>query len=120
MKKIITVSTLSLLGVALVASVAVANYGDDNSLYGYVKEYKTLKPLEGAKVKLYKKSGVRKDSDKTNHKGKYKFSDLKEGTYKVKAEKSRYRNPKDAKKDSVSKTVKVNGKDRKSLYLQKI
>lgn len=120
MKKKLAVSALALGGLAFMASIALANYGEDNSLKGYVKEYKTLIPLVKAKVKLYKKSGKQVDSDKTNKKGYYKFSDLEEGTYKVKAKFPGYRNPKNAWKTSVSKTVKVDGSDRKNLYMQKI
>jgi hypothetical protein len=79
-----------------------------------------MKALAKAKVKLYKKNGKLKDSDTTSGKGKYNFSDLTEGTYKVKVKVEGYRNPKDFRKDTVSKTVKVDGKDRKNLYLQKI
>ncbi|MBA4317850.1 MAG: hypothetical protein C0412_05570 [Flavobacterium sp.] len=120
MKKILTASLLSFFGIALVASVALANYGEDNKLSGYIKEYQTRKAINKAKVKLYKKSGSLKDSDTTGKNGKYKFSDLTEGTYKVKAKATGYRNPTDVNKDTVSKTVKVDGSDKKNLYLQKI
>jgi len=120
MKKKLVASALTLGGLAFMASVALANYGEDNSLKGYVKEYQTKKAINKASVKLYKKSGKLKDSDKTDTKGKYKFSDLEEATYKVKAKATGYRNPSDAKKDSVSKTVKVDGSDSKNLYLKKI
>jgi hypothetical protein len=119
MKKFIAVSLLSVFGLVGIVPAVSANYGEDNSLLGYVKEYQTLIPLAHAKVKLYKKSGKLKDSDKTNLRGKYHFSDLAEGTYRVKVRVEGYRNPKDMRKDTVSKTVKVNGKDRKNLYLQK-
>lgn len=109
-----------MMAFVLTASVALADYGEDNSLSGYVKEYKTKKAIGKAKVKLYKKSGKLKDTDNTSKKGKYKFSDLTEGTYKVKVKVSGYRNPKDANKDTVSKTVKVDGNDKANLYLQKI
>jgi hypothetical protein len=118
MKKI-TLMVL-MMSFVLTASIALADYGEDNSLSGYVKEYKTKDAIGGAKVKLYKKSGKLKDTDKTNAKGKYKFSDLTEGPYKVKVKVSGYRNPKDANKDSVSKTVKVDGDDKQNLYLEKI
>lgn len=120
MKKIVTMSLLSIFGLAFTVSTVLANYGKDNRLSGYVKEYKTKTPLSKAKVKLYKKSGRLQDTDKTSAKGKYKFSDLKEGTYKVKVKVTGYRNPVDAKKDTVSKTVEVDGSAKKSLYLQKI
>ncbi|MFA5993707.1 MAG: carboxypeptidase regulatory-like domain-containing protein [Parcubacteria group bacterium] len=120
MKKILTISVISLLGVALTTSAALASYGKNGKLAGYVKEYQTLIPLAKSKVKLYNKSGNLKDTDTTSKKGKYSFSDLKEGTYRVKAKADGYRNPKDFKKDYVSKTVKVKGSDRKNLYLQKI
>lgn len=120
MKKFAFISLMSIFGLMSVAPVASANYGDDNSLFGYVKEYNTLIPLAGAKVKLYKKSGKLKDTDKTNFRGKYKFTDLSEGTYRVKVEMYGYRNPKDIRKNSVTRTLKVDGKTRKSLYLQKI
>lgn len=120
MKKFALISLMSMFGLVSIAPVASANYGEDNSLFGYVKEYNTLTPLTGAKVKLYKKSGKLKDSDRTNFRGKYKFSDLSEGTYRVKVEMPGYRNPKDVKKSSVTRTLKIDGKTRKSLYLQKI
>ncbi len=120
MKKFALISLMSIFGLVSIAPVASANYGEDNSLFGYVKEYNTLTPLTGAKVKLYKKSGKLKDSDRTNSRGKYRFSDLSEGTYRVKVEMPGYRNPKDVKKSSVTRTLKIDGKTRKSLYLQKI
>lgn len=120
MKKLLTISLASVFGLALVTSAALANYGSDSKLSGYVKEYKTLIPLSKAKVKLYKKNGKLKDSDTTSRRGKYKFTDLTSGTYRVKAKADGYRNPKDFRKDAVSKTVKVKGSDRKNLYLQKI
>lgn len=120
MKKIISISVLSIFGIALVASSALAGYGEGKTLSGYVKEYKTLKPLKKAKVKLYKKSGKLKDTDKTDKKGKYKISGLSQGTYKVKTSFAGYRNPKDAKKDSVSKTIKIKKSKTQNLYLQKI
>lgn len=109
-----------MMAFVLSASVALADYGEDNSLSGYVKEYKTKDAISEAKVKLYRKSGSLKDTDKTNAKGKYKFSDLTEGTYKVKVKVSGYRNPKDANKDTVSKTIKVDGSDKANLFLEKI
>ncbi|MFA5985913.1 MAG: carboxypeptidase regulatory-like domain-containing protein [Parcubacteria group bacterium] len=120
MKKYIVISLISIFGLSAIVPAVSANYGEDNSLLGYVKEYQTLVPLAHAKVKLYKKSGKLKDSDKTNLRGKYHFSDLTEGTYKVKVRVEGYRNPKDIRKDTVSKTIKVDGKDRQNLYLQKM
>ena len=120
MKKFITISLASIFGVVLVTSAVLANYGKDNRLFGYVKEYRTLIPLAKAKVKLYKKSGKLKDSDTTNGRGKYKFSDLTEGTYKVKAKVDGYRNPLDFRKDTVSRIIKIDGKKQHNLYLQKI
>jgi len=120
MKKLATISLLSLVGVALLATGALANYGEDNKLSGYVRQYDTKKGIKKAKVKLYKKSGSLKDTDKTRPNGKYSFKDLEEGTYKVKAKADGYRNPKDAKRNSVNKTVKVDGNDKKNLYLKKI
>ncbi len=120
MKKLITLSLVGVLGVILGSSAALANYGENNSLAGYVKEYATLIPLSGARVKLYTRGGSYKDSDMSSLRGKYKFSDLKEGTYRVRTSKTGYRNPVDMKKNIVSKTVKVDGPERKNLYLQKI
>lgn len=118
MKKFVTASVLA---VALVAftGVALANYGTDNKLSGHVKEKGTLKSIAKAKVSLYSTSGTKKDSDKTDKKGKYSFSDLKEKKYVVKARATGYHSPKDAKKVSVSYTVKVDGSDTKNLYLVK-
>jgi len=126
-KKISLLFLISLFGIALVFSTAIASYGDDDDdedksdkkISGYVKEYKTKIPISKAKVKLYKKSGKFKDSDKTNSKGKYIISDLSEGTYKIKVSVPGYRNPKDVKKDSASKTVKIKNRTYKNLYLQK-
>ena len=70
MKKIVTVSVVALVMVALTGSVAFANYGDDNKLSGYVKEKGTLKTISRAKVSLYKTNGKKVDSDRTNKKGK--------------------------------------------------
>lgn len=120
MKKLIVLSLVVILGIVLVYSAALANYGENNNLAGYVKEYATLIPLSGTKVKLYTKGGSYKDSDTSSLKGKYKFSHLKEGTYKVRTSKFGYRNPVDMKKNVVSKTVKVDGPARKNLYLKKI
>lgn len=120
MKKITAISVLSIFGIALVASSALAGYGDKKKLSGYVKEYNTLIPLQKAKVKLYKKSGKLKDSDKTDKRGKYSFSDLSQGTYKVRVSVEGYRNPKDAAKNKVSKTIKLKKRTYKNLYLQKI
>ena len=119
MKKILTVSLVAIFGVALVSSAALAGYGKDAKLAGRVKEHKTLIPLTKAKVKIYTKGGKLKDSDKTDKQGKYSFSDLKPGTYRVKAKMEGYRNPKNFKKSYVSKTIKVQGSDRQNLYMQK-
>ncbi len=120
-KKITTLSVITIAVSLFAASFALADYASEKNskLSGYVKEYKTLKPLYHASVKLYK-SGNLKDKDKTNKKGKYSFSDLKSGTYKVKATFAGYRNPTDVKKNSVSKTLKVKGSDKKNLYMVKI
>lgn len=108
------------LGVFAFTSVAFANYGEDNKLTGSVKEKGTLKAINKASVKLYKKNGKLKDSDKTSKKGKYEFKDLEEGTYTVKAKAAGFRNPSDAKKDTVSKKVKVDGSDTQNLQLSKV
>jgi uncharacterized protein YfaS (alpha-2-macroglobulin family) len=121
MKKFFTISLASIFGLALVTTAAFAAYGENKSkLAGYVKENNTLIPLAKAKVKIYKKNGKLKDTDKTNSKGKYSFSDLDSGTYRIKATMEGYRNPKNFNKEHVSKTVKVKGSDRKNLYMQKI
>lgn len=122
-KKITTLSVLTLVASLFAVSFALADYGSEKNskLFGYVKEYKTLIPLKGAKVKLYSKSGgTLKDKDTTNSRGKYSFGDLKSGTYKVKATFSGYRNPTDVQKNTISKTVKVKGSDKKNLYMVKI
>lgn len=122
-KKIVTLALLVAVSTMFLATVALADYGSsekkNSKLSGYVKEYRTLKALQGASVKLYK-GGALKDKDKTNSKGKYSFSKLKSGTYKVKAKFAGYRNPTDVNKDTVSKTVKVKGSDKKNLYMVKI
>ncbi|EKE10697.1 MAG: hypothetical protein ACD_15C00212G0018 [uncultured bacterium] len=120
MRKFFTISLASIFGLALVSTAAFAAYGENSKLAGYVKETNTLVPLAKAKVKIYKKNGKLKDTDRTNSKGKYSFSDLDSGTYRVKATMEGYRNPKNFNKEHVSKTVKVNGSDRKNLYMQKI
>lgn len=106
--------------VALTGSVALANYGDDNNLSGKVRENKTTKAINKAKVSLYSTSGHKKDSDTTDKKGKYSFKDLSEKKYVVKARAAGFRSPKNAKKDSVSYTVKVDGNTSKNLYLTKV
>lgn len=120
MKKIAIISLISICGFAFLASTALAGYGSKKKLSGYVKEYKTLKPLAKAKVKLYKKNGRLKDTERTGKKGKYKFSDLSKGTYKLKVKLDGYRNPKDVKKDTLSKSIVVKKNIMKNLYLQKI
>jgi len=127
MKMIVTIFLASVFGIALLASTAFAGYGGSSSseksnkrLSGYVKEYKTLIPLSKAKVKLYKTNGKLQKTKSTDKKGKFKFSDLKRGTYKIKTSFVGYRNPKDAKKNTVSARVKVKGSNTKNLYLQKI
>jgi hypothetical protein len=122
MRKKLTIIPVLTIAVSLfAASFALADYGSEKNskLSGYVKEYKTLRALNGAHVKLYK-GGTLKDKDKTNSKGKYSFSKLKSGTYKVKATFAGYRNPTDVQKNTVSKTVKVKGSDKKNLYMVKI
>jgi len=112
--------TVGVIAFALSATAAFANYGEDNSLGGKVKEEGTSRKITKASVKLYNKNGSRKiDSDKTSKTGAYKFKDLSEGKYKVTASKDGYRNPKNAKKSKVSKIVKVDGSDKKNLYLEK-
>ena len=116
-----TLSVLTIIASLFAVSFALADYGSskNSKLSGYVKEYKTLRSLQGASVKLYKGNSL-KDKDKTNSKGKYSFSDLKKGTYKVKATFAGYRNPTDMHKNTVSKTVKVSGSTKKNLYMVKI
>jgi hypothetical protein len=119
MKKFVTVSIFAIALIALTGSVALANYGTDNKLSGSLKEKGTLKVIVGAKVKLYKTSGKLVDSDKTSKKGHYSFKDLSEKKYVVKAKATGYHSPKDAKKDKVSYTVKVDGNTTKKLFLAK-
>lgn len=121
MNKKRVVSLFLAVGVfAFVASTALASYEVKKyTLKGYVKEYKTLKPLVKAKVKLYSKNGKYKNkSDKTSKKGLYKISGIKKGTYKVKASLAGYRNPSDVNKNTVTATVKVKSGARKNLYMQ--
>jgi len=123
MKKLIGLSLVLVLAIFVVASVALADYGKGNSLAGVIKEYKTLRPLSGTTVKLYDSYGRYKrykNSDTTSLAGKYKFSDLKEGTYTISVVKNGYRNPSDMKKNVVSRVIRVDGNDRKNLYLQRI
>ena len=119
MKKFVTASVLSLALVAFTASIALANYGDDNSLSGKVRVKGTLVPIAKAKVSLYKTNGSKVDSDKTNDNGKYSFKDLQERKYVIKVRANGYRSPKNALKDSVSYTVKVDGSTKKNVYLVK-
>ena len=125
MKKITTISLLVVLGLTVLTSATLADYGSKKkySLAGVVKENNTLNPLSGVKVKLYTSSYRYKkysDTDTTSLSGKYKFSDLEKGTYTLKVTKNGYRNPRDVKKDSVTKVVKVDKSKRSNLYLQKI
>lgn len=121
MKKIVTVTIFALVAVALTGSVALADYGSDNSLSGKVRKYGTKSPLNRAKVKLYEtRGGTMLDSDKTNKKGKYSFAGLSERSYVVKVKALKYRSPKKSKKNSsVYKTVSVNGDTTKNIYLKK-
>lgn len=119
MKKLIAVSVVSAFCLALVTSVAIANYGSDNSLSGRVREKGTLTSIHKAKVTLYAQSGRKKDSDKTDKNGKYSFSDLNEKKYVIKVQAAGYRSPKDATKDKVSYKVKVDGSSTKNVYLIK-
>ena len=119
MKKILSVSVLAVALVAFTGSVALANYGDDNKLSGTIKEKGSLANIAKAKVSIYKINGKKIDSDTSNKKGKYSFKDLSEKKYVVKAKAVGYRSPKNAKKDSVSSTVKVDGSTTKNLYLVK-
>ncbi|GEM_PF-3738428 len=101
----------------LTCSTALASYEVSKYAFkGYVKEKSTLNPLAGAKVKIYKNSKL-KDSDKTSWRGAYKFKKLAKGTYKIKASLDGYRNPKNVKKNTVSKTVKVKSGAKKNLYM---
>jgi hypothetical protein len=120
MKNIIKIAITSIFCFSLAVSAVLANYGNDNRLWGYVKEYHTFRILPGAKVKLYRKSGSLKDIDKASLGGKYKFTDLKEKTYRVKVSMVGYRNPRDIRKNSVSRLIEIDGSTRKNLYLEKI
>jgi len=112
------VSLLLAVGfLGLTCSTALASYEVSKYAFkGYVKEKSTLKPLAGAKVKIYKNNKL-KDSDKASKSGAYKFKKLKKGTYKIKASLTGYRNPSDVKKSTVSKTVKVKSGAKKNLYM---
>lgn len=118
MKKL-TAVLLVVLGVSFVSAAALANYGDNNKLSGYVKVKGTLKPIGKASVKLYSTGGSKKDSDKTSSKGKYSFKDLSERKYVIRVKATGFRSPKDAKKTTVSYTVKVDGSTTKNVYLVK-
>lgn len=119
MKKFLKISIIALAVVAFTGSVALANYGDDNKLSGKVRENKTTKSIAKAKVSLYSTSGKKKASDTASKNGKYEFKNLSEKKYVVKAKAAGYRSPKDAKKDTISYTVKVDGNTTKNLYLVK-
>lgn len=119
MKKFLTLSILSAACLAFTAGSVLANYGDDNSLNGYVKVEKSLVPIKGAKVGIYSTSGKKKDSTKTDKKGKYYFGDLQEKKYKIKVSATGFHSPKDVKKNTVSYTVKVDGGTRKNVFLAK-
>jgi len=119
MKKIVTLSIIVVACVALTATVALANYGKDNKLSGYVKVKGTLVAIKGVKVKLYTTGGTQKDSDTTNAKGKYSFKDLHEQKYVVRATAVGYHDPANVKKNTISYTVKVDGNKTKNFYFVK-
>lgn len=119
MKKTVILTILLAVSIALTAGVALANYGKDNKLSGYVKVKGTLVPIKGAKVKIYTTNGTKKDSDTTNKKGKYSFDDLKERKYVVRTTAVGYHDPKNVTKNRISSTVKVDGSDHKNFYFVK-
>jgi len=116
MKKFVKVSVLSLALIAFTGTAALANYGKDNKVSGYVKEKGTLKPIKGAKVKVYTLSGTKKGSDTTSLKGKYTIKKLTERKYKVRATATGFHDPKNIKKNTVSSTVKIDGSKHKNFY----
>lgn len=120
MKRKNIILLVSALTLSLAAATAYANYGDDNELKGKVRINDTKTPIYKAKVKLYTKGGGKLiDTDKTSRSGKYKFEDLEEKEYKVKASADGFRNPKNPDKSHVTKQVDVDGTTKKNLYLQK-
>ncbi|MFA4817349.1 MAG: carboxypeptidase regulatory-like domain-containing protein [Parcubacteria group bacterium] len=119
MKKIVTLSILAAVSIALTAGVALANYGNDNKLSGYVKVKGTLVPINKARVNIYTTNGSKRDSDKTNKKGKYSFDDLKERKYVVRTTAVGYHDPKNVTRNRISSTVKVDGSDHKNFYFVK-
>jgi len=119
MKKTAILTILLAVSIALTAGVALANYGDNNSLSGYVKVKGTLVAIKGAKIKLYTTGGTKKDSDTTNSKGKYSFKNLHERKYVVKATAVGYHDPNNVKKNTISHTVKVDGSKHSNFYFAK-
>lgn len=132
MKKILSVSVLSIAAIALATTTVFASYGhNDNdhhdkdtsnsSIYGYVKEQGTLIPIAKAKVKLYTRGGTYKKTDNTSLRGRYTFKNLgDEQKYVIRVEAAGFRSPKDAAKTRVSYTVKADGSTKKNVYLVKI
>lgn len=107
------------VSIAMVAGVALANYGDKNSLSGYVKEKGTLAGIKGAKVKIYTQGGTKKGSDTTNIKGKYSIKKLTEKKYVVRVTASGWHDPKNVQKNKISSTVKVDGSKNRNFYFVK-
>lgn len=118
MKKTLTVLAI-LAGVSLVGSVAFANYGDLNKIFGYVKQEGTLIPINKAKVRLYSEGGTKKGSDTTDKRGYYYFKRLSEKKYVVKVTVEGYHDPKNVKKNTITATVKADGPKKKNFYFAK-
>ena len=118
MRRIVTLSLAMAVCVAMTAGVALANYGKDNKVTGYVKVKGTLAPIKGAKVKVYTTGGTKKGSDTTSLKGKYTIKKLNEKKYVVRATASGYHDPKNVKKNSISSKFKVDGTKKKNFYFE--
>lgn len=119
MKRIITLSLLFAVSIAMTAGVALANYGKDNKVSGYVKVKGTLVGIKGAKVKVYTTGGTQKGHDTTSLKGKYSIKKLTEKKYVVRATAVGYHDPKNVKKNTISSTIKIDGSKNKNFYFVK-
>lgn len=116
MRKIITLSLIAVVAVVMTAGVALANYGKDNKITGYVKVKGTLTPIKAVKIKVYTVGGTKKGSDTTSLKGKYSIKRLTENKYVVRAKAVGYHDPKNVKKNTMSSKFKVDGTKKKNFY----
>lgn len=118
MRKTVALSLVAAVCVVMTAGVALADYGKDNKITGYVKVKGTLAPIKGAKVKVYTTGGTKKGSDTTSLKGKYTIKKLTERKYVVRATASGYHDPKNVKKNSISSKLKIDGTKKKNFYFE--